>query len=86
MSFQKFEAIVLTRPIFITVVSFKIPVAVQPVTGIEGFTYQFTKEIYSILYSSKTSLQWAAPHLTLMYNLLYIWLSELGASRAQDNS
>ena len=25
------------------------------------------KEVLSILYSSETSLQWAAPHLTLMY-------------------
>ena len=38
------------------------------------------QEVHSILYSSDTSLQWAASHFTLMHNLLYIWLSELGAA------
>ena len=30
------------------------------------------KELYSILYSSETSLQWAASHLTLLHTFLYI--------------
>ena len=29
-----------------------------------------------MLYSSETSLQWAAPHLTLIHSFLYIRLSE----------
>ena len=36
------------------------------------------KEVLSMLYSSETSLQWPAPHLALMHNLLYIRLSEPG--------
>ena len=34
------------------------------------------KEVQSILYSSETLLQWAAPHLTPMYNFLDNQLSE----------
>ena len=36
------------------------------------------KEVESLLYSSETSLPWASPHLTLMYNLLYTQLREPG--------
>ena len=43
-------------------------------TGTEGFKYQAStvKEMQSILLSSETSLQWAAPHLTLMHSFPYI--------------
>ena len=62
----------------------RIPTAVQPMTGIKGIESNIkpvmVKEVESILYSSETSLQWAAPYLTLAHNFLYIRLSEPGAA------
>ena len=50
---------------------------IKPVTVMDG---------ESILCASETSLQWTAPHLTVMYSFPYIRLSEPGAAQARDNS
>ena len=46
--------------IFFSMVLHRIPTAIQPMTGIEGFKYQAmtVKEVLSIVYSSETLLQY----------------------------
>ena len=53
---------------------------VRPVTEVLSIVIYITtvQKCCIIIYSSKTSVQWAAPHLTLMQNVLYIRLSEPG--------
>ena len=52
----------------------RIPTAEQPMIGIEGFKYQASDSYGSVIHTlfvrDFTAL--AAPHLTLMYNFLYI--------------
>ena len=45
--------------------------------------YQASDGLERVIHtSSDTSLQWAAPHLTLMHYFLYIQLSNPGATQA----
>ena len=67
------------------------PNSCKPITGLQesmesNIKPVTVKEVQSILHSSETSLQWAAPHLALVQNSLYIRLSEPGAAQAHTLS